>query len=34
MKDGSETVIQGDTDNSADGAENTVEQIYYTQKGA
>lgn len=31
---GSETQVQGDTDNSADGANNTITQIYYTQKGA
>ena len=31
---GSETQVQGDTDNSADGANCTVSQDYYTQKGA
>ena len=31
---GSETVVQGDEDYSADGANNTVTQDYYTQKGA
>lgn len=31
---GSETQIQGDKDNSADGANCEITQIYYTQKGA
>ena len=33
-KGGSETQVQGNTDYSADGANNTVSQDYYTQKGA